>query len=127
MFKVLKITITLGCLFCSLHLWGQTDKASGGQYIQNKKELLLGIPGLKNQQFEQVKSTITQTLGLEYAGYCETDQVILLKYENAVFPNVQSVITKIQVVVPNLTILEKHGDFNTISQFCSDKEKVFVR
>ncbi len=90
-------------------------------------EVIIGIPNLKAEQFNSVKTALKSINGVTWAGYCEDQLCILLLVNRALVDNDKPLTDAILEVNPRFLLYYKTCSFSLLLNNCRDKEKALSR
>jgi hypothetical protein len=103
---------------CFLILIANTAIAQTTDQNNINKELILGVPKLTNKTLDIVTNAIKQTEGLEFVQYCTSHQLILVRYDEKLFPARENVVRALEAQNVSMTMLIKEGNFEGVMELC---------
>jgi hypothetical protein len=90
-------------------------------------EVIIGIPNLKADQFNSVKSALKIMNGVIWSGYCEDQYCVFLLVDRAIQTDNKNITDVILDVNKNFKLYFKTASFDLMLNNCRDKEKALAR
>lgn len=92
----------------------------------NENEIVLASEEFNINNIQQIKQLLQTKEGFLYKGFCEEHHFVLFLIENEAY-TVKSLISLINHIIPEQSILIKEGGFDAAYKVCSDKEKMHLK
>jgi hypothetical protein len=83
-------------------------------------ELIIGVPKISDKTLEIITEAIKSIEGTEYIMFCPEQKLILIKYNNSIFPNKEDVIKAIENKNISLPMFIKEGTFDGVKELCGN-------
>ncbi|MGZ3864645.1 MAG: hypothetical protein ACXVPN_06310 [Bacteroidia bacterium] len=124
-----KISVIILLFLCgSFSLKAQSnDRLSSSAPGLLWSEVVIGIPNLKAEQFERVKTVLKEIKGLKWSGYCEDQKYVFLMVNRNILPDDKFITERILDVDNGLKLYFKTSGFTVLLNQCGDKEKTLSR
>ncbi len=96
---------------------------------EDKRDLVVGVPRINANQFEQLKQAIAGNSTIFYKGFCHAEKFLFLQYDaNSISERdvVRFLAQQLQSDA-NSTIFLKPMDFATAENICGNDPKIYLR
>lgn len=116
-------------MICSLILFfsagsvqAQADKKEN-KPVEDKcnQELIIGVPKVSEKNLFLLTETASKTSGMKYIDFCENDKLLLIKYDQEIYPRPDDVIKAFREQHIIMPMLVKEGRFEDVKEMCEKK------
>ena|ERR1035437_1822267 len=90
-------------------------------------QVAIGIPNLKTEQFNLVKSSLKAIKGVTWTGYCEDQYYVFLLVDRFIQKDDKNITDVLLDINKNFKLYFKTASFDLLLNNCRDKEKAMSR
>lgn len=90
-------------------------------------EVAIGIPNLKEDQFQSLKTALSGIKGVRWYGYCEDQKYVFLMVNRKMQPDNKYITDVIVAVNSGFQLYFKTASFNALLNACGDRQKAITR